>query len=97
MLGRLTRHEMLWLDRSLGFPDGFYRAKEFSDSGAIVLPEDAIPDELANKLRLRKPEETPATTSREIKLGKRDLVAYFESLRREDDDEPSSHGSSGAG
>ena len=91
ILGKLERHDMIWLDRSLGRPDGFYRAKEFSDSGIVALPENAVPDELARKMSLKRADTdtAPRAASREIKLGKKDLAAYFASLSGEDRDAPS--------
>lgn len=103
------RHKMVWLDEAAGQAPGYYRVKEFSDSGVTVLPENAVTDELAKRLGLKKRAKKPAKqaedngeeTAREgassdktdsdalhagseVVLGKKDLVAYFLSLRKDD-------------
>jgi hypothetical protein len=104
------RHKVIWLDLSTGQEPGFYRVKEFSNSAVTVLPENAVTDELAKRMNLRRPkpprdrsqpapangegggeeaapsaaESPPAVTPglREIQLHRKDMVAYFEALRK---------------
>jgi hypothetical protein len=52
------RYKLIWLDQETGHAPGFYRVKEFSKNGVIVLPENAVSDEIAKRLglqALRKP------------------------------------------
>ena len=78
------RHAMTWLeqDKSHGHPAGFYRVKEFSDGDIKLLPEFAVPTELAQQLGLSKAEisEEEKRKFSERKLGKAELYAYFQSF-----------------
>ena len=106
-LGIWKRHKLIWLDEETEQKPGYYRVKEFSDSGVIVLPENAVTDAIAKRLGLKEskkakskapdtgteeaghpaedavPSEEPASKGQEIKLGRKHLVAYFQSIRPE--------------
>jgi len=88
------RHAMTWLeeDKTRGHPAGFYRVKEFSDGDIKLLPEIAVPTELAQQLGLSKAEisEEEKKKFSERKLGKAELFAYFRSLDSKDHEGQSS-------
>jgi hypothetical protein len=73
-LGRWLRNQLIQLpqDPKAKHGAGWYRVKEFSESGIIVLPENALPTEIARRMMLGKP---PAITER--RLGKIELRNYF--------------------
>jgi len=48
------RHKLIWLDQATGHDPAFYRVKEFSEAEVTVLPENAVTDELAKRLNLRR-------------------------------------------
>jgi 5-methylcytosine-specific restriction endonuclease McrA len=48
------RYKSIWLDEETGQEPGFYRVKEFTSSDITVLPENAVTDELAKRLNLKK-------------------------------------------
>jgi len=47
------RHKLIWLDDATGNQPGYYRVKEFDDAQVTVLPENAVTDELAQRLHLK--------------------------------------------
>jgi hypothetical protein len=49
------RYKAIWLDQTTGQEPGFYRVKEFTASAVTVLPENAVTDELARRLMLKRP------------------------------------------
>ncbi|MBI2891854.1 MAG: HNH endonuclease [Nitrospirae bacterium] len=69
-IGRIERGEVIRLDGV------FYRVKELSRDNVIVIPENALPDALADRQGI--PREQRAA-SPERTLGKRELLAYFRS------------------
>jgi hypothetical protein len=58
------RYKSIWLDEEFGQDPGFYRVKEFTSSEITVLPENAVTDELAKRLNLKK-EKTKSSKSPE--------------------------------
>ena len=48
------RYKSIWLDDETGQQPGFYRVKEFSNSQITVLPENAVTDDLAKRLNLKR-------------------------------------------
>ncbi len=84
-LGRWKRHQLIQLpeDRRSDHPAGWYRVKEFSDSGVVVLPERALPVEIAKRIGLKKGvTEAGLAPFKERKLGKKELMAYLLQRRR---------------
>jgi hypothetical protein len=75
------RHAMTWLERdeARGHPAGFYRVKEFSEGNITLLPELAMPTEIAERLGLPKAgiSEEAKRAFAERKLGKAELLSYF--------------------
>ena len=54
------RYKSIWLDEETGQEPGFYRVKEFTSSDITVLPENAVTDELAKRLNLKRAKAQPA-------------------------------------
>jgi 5-methylcytosine-specific restriction endonuclease McrA len=78
------RHQLIRLPEAAGHPAGWYRVKEFSDGGIVVLPECALPVEIANRIGLKKGAgETELSPFKERKLGKKELLAYYSQKVRE--------------
>lgn len=88
-LGQWKRHQLIALpeDRKKGHPAGWYRVKEFSGSGVVVLPERALPAEVANRVGLKKgASESELKPFKERKLGKKELMAYLLRKKQEHGD-----------
>jgi hypothetical protein len=87
ILGTWKRNELIELEKSVDGKHlaGWYRLKEFSKSGVIVLPENAMPTEIAIRMELgQKPVEDAETLGlKERMLGKRDIEKYFSRPRRQ--------------
>ena len=85
-IGTWRRHQLIELPKGGDgkHPAGWYRVKEFSNSGVIVLPENALPAELANRMqlgkRIRADENEPQLSERS--LGKKDLKSYFATIKK---------------
>lgn len=89
ILGQLHRHQIIWLEGKPDRPAGFYRVTKCQGGGATVVPEDAVPGEIARRegLKLdRQDTEGDETDSADspaaLPLGKAELVAYFLSRRK---------------
>lgn len=74
LLARWERHKLVWLPAQGGHPAGFYRVKEFSDGGIILLHERALPVEIARRAGIGADE---GGKPRERKLGKTELARMF--------------------
>jgi hypothetical protein len=80
-LGRLHRHQMITLSKNSKHAAGFYRLTKFQDSGVEAILENAMPAEIAMRLRLKRAksraDEESTTNTGTIVLGKRELATYF--------------------
>lgn len=73
IIGRLKKDETIWIDNC------FYRVKEFPKGGVTVIPENAIPDALADALNIPK-KERKKPQERTLRANK--LYAYFEAVKQ---------------
>jgi hypothetical protein len=73
ILGELRRHQLIRLEADLaeGHPSGWYRVKEFSTSGVIVLHENSLPVEIARRVGV----DSDAPVERTLRKG--DLLQFF--------------------
>lgn len=71
------RHDFVRLVGKGKHPEGWYRTKEFYDDKVIALPEEAIPTDLADRMRLKSDESVGKVSDKERNLGKKELLDYF--------------------
>jgi hypothetical protein len=79
-LGAWRRHQMLWLgaDSKNGCGEGWYRLKEFSAQDVKLLPENAMPTEIALRLHLKRNGSTEkGMFLKERKLGRREILKFW--------------------
>ena len=74
VLGRFRRHQIIWLDPTSKHPAGFYRLTKFQTHGITALPENAVPQSIARRLKLKG--ESSGKPS-EVLLGLKELSNYF--------------------
>ncbi|OGP65397.1 MAG: hypothetical protein A3K22_06405 [Deltaproteobacteria bacterium RBG_16_42_7] len=95
ILGRIERASTLWLREGKGtvelkadkksvrssvvMPEGIYRVKELGSNGVIVVQENAVSKELANKLGISDDQFSKVP---ERALGKKELAEYFKGNQR---------------
>jgi 5-methylcytosine-specific restriction endonuclease McrA len=84
------RYQLVRFGPETGLNPGFYRVKEFDAAEVRLLPESAIPDALAQRLNLKRRNDTEesAEENKEIKLRKPALAKYFETLNEKDRHDP---------
>lgn len=79
-LGAWRRNVIIWLDSDPkeGYPEGWYRLKEFSDADVKLLPENAMPTEIAKRIQLKKgATDEELNPFKERKLGKAEILKYW--------------------
>ncbi|MDI6784584.1 MAG: hypothetical protein QME64_10890, partial [bacterium] len=79
---RLLRNDCIWLPIQKSHPAGYYRVKEFSDTDIKLLPENALPTELAIRAGLNT-KDPDSKQFQERKLGKTDLRLLFPEVNQE--------------
>jgi 5-methylcytosine-specific restriction endonuclease McrA len=80
-VGRLYRHQLIWLDARPDRPAGFYRVTKCQLVGATVVPEEVIPKEIVRRLEGYasevRSEEDDSRSAPALTLGKQELLKYF--------------------
>jgi hypothetical protein len=80
-IGRLLRHQIIWLDAEPDRPAGFYRVTKCQEIGVTVVAEEVIPAEIARRLETptsrKDAEEEESLEALKFVLGKHDLAEYF--------------------
>lgn len=83
VLGRLRRHETIWLKAQPDRPEGFYRVTKCQTVGVTLLPEEAIPTEILRRTGVKLGKSTQESMEGDeaekvsFSLGKQELAAYF--------------------
>jgi hypothetical protein len=77
VIGRLRRHQIIWLDATPKHPPGFYRLTKFQLSGVTAVPENALPQAIARQLRLPRQEAENEVEEElgSITIGKAELAS----------------------
>lgn len=82
VLGRLRRHQIIWLDATARHAAGFYRLTKFELNRLTAMPENAMPKEIAGRLKLKPgAEQQSEAQPNSVSLGLKELAAYFRALR----------------
>jgi hypothetical protein len=80
-IGRLLRHQIIWLDAEPDRPAGFYRVTKCQEIGVTVVAEEVIPAEIARRLETptsrKDAEEEESLEALKFVLGKHDLAENF--------------------
>jgi len=71
------RHDLRRLPAKGEHQAGWYKLKEFYDDKVILLPEQAIPKDLAERMKLKKDGQEREVPSKERELRKTELLQYF--------------------
>jgi len=85
-IGRLLRHQIIWLDAEPDRPAGFYRVTKCQQAGVTVVPEELVPAEIARRMQVASAQATAASEEEEagkFVLGKQELAEYFAREGRE--------------
>lgn len=81
-VGRLMRHQIIWLEQEPGGRAGFFRVTKCQGSGVTVVPEEEIPAEISRRSGRTATAEGSGTEPEAeepggIRLGKQELARYF--------------------
>jgi hypothetical protein len=84
VLGQFRRHQIVFLEREIAPPGGFFRVTKLQEGGITVEPEEAVPAEILRRIEggatrsvKGNENEEDGDGARHVQLGKEALAQYF--------------------